>query len=86
MQQLDDRILEFLADEDWSTPQLIAERPTIDASEARVRERCRALRHAGLVHPFAGDCYELTTWGQLYLSGDLDAAHQPRPTRAAVRG
>jgi hypothetical protein len=84
MQQLDERILEYLARDGWATPAIISREVGLEASKARIRERLRALRYAGFVAPFAGDCYELTTWGQLYLEGDLDAAHQPRPTRAVT--
>lgn len=80
MHQLDERILEYLNREGWATPSIMVREEGLRASRARIRERCRALRHAGLVAPFADGCYELTTWGQLYLTGDLDAAHQPRPT------
>lgn len=80
MQQLDDRLLELLREEGWSSPSIAASRPSLHASRARCRERFRWLTYAGLAAPFADDCYELTTWGQLYLEGDLDAAHQPRPS------
>jgi hypothetical protein len=33
----------------------------------------------GLLAPIAREMVELTTEGQLYLDGDLDARHRPRP-------
>lgn len=80
MQQLDDRILEYVDEEGWATPGIMASRHDFrDFSRARIRERCRALCYADLLAPIAGDMVELTTWGQLYLDGELDAGHQPRP-------
>lgn len=85
IQQLNDRVFEFLTEEGRSTLDLIAARPKFDASSDTVRESCRALRHVGLTCPFASDCCGLTMRGQLHLTGDLDAAHQPRP-RSNVTG
>lgn len=81
-QQLDERILEHLAEEDWSSPTVMASRPEFRwASEARLRERCEMLIYAGFVYPLAREMLEITTWGSLYLNGELDARHQPHPTR-----
>ena len=80
MQQLDERILEHLAEESWSSPSVMASRPEFRwASEARLRERCKMLGYAEFIAPIAGEMVEITTWGQLYLAGELDAEHQPRP-------
>jgi len=76
MQQLDERILEHLAEEGWSTPELIADDPSfndLQCSTARVRERCRELTERELIEPVHSDMYEITTWGLAYLRGDLDA-------------
>ena len=76
MQQLDERILEHLAEDGWSTPTMIvADRRFRDlqASKARVRERCRELAERELVEPIHSEMYEITTWGLAYLRGDLDA-------------
>lgn len=85
MEQLDDRILEHVREEDWSTPSIMASRPWFDASERRIRERCRMLADADLIAPISGDMVELTTWGLLYLDGEIDAAHQPSPRPSRVR-
>jgi len=77
MQQLDERILEHLAEDGWSTPAMIVEDRRfrdLQASEARVRERCRKLTERELVEPVHTEMYEITTWGLAYLRGDLDAA------------
>lgn len=89
MQQLDERILEHVEEEGWSSPGIMVSRPAfqrLDASEARIRERCRVLTSAELIAPFHGEMYEITTWGRLYLDGELDAEHlRPCPSRAPQR-
>lgn len=82
MQQLDDRILEHLAEEPWSSPAVMATHPAVRATEDRIAERCRVLATAELVAPIHRRSYEITIWGQRYLTGDLDAATLgPGPTR-----
>jgi len=84
MIQEDDHILEHLDREGWGSPELIAARPSIDASKSIIRERLWFLQYARLVTPLWADTYELTTWGALYLRGELDVEHQPRPTSERV--
>lgn len=74
MQQLDDRILEHLAEESWSSPRVLAGHPDVHASEARIAERCRVLTSVELIAPLYERTYEITVWGQRYLEGELDAA------------
>lgn len=85
-QQVDDRILEFVAEHRSATPTVIASCAAVRASEGRIRERCAMLRYAGLLAVVHGETYELTRAGQRYLAGDLDAAHQPTPTVERLRG
>lgn len=80
MKQEDDRILEILWEDGWSSPDLIAQRNCIDISEGHVRERLLFLWYAGLVYQIWNDGFEITTEGIRYLEGDLDASHQPTPT------
>ncbi len=49
-------------------------------STEHVAERLGMLEYAGLVSKTGLTSYELTEAGGRYLSGDLDAAHQPTPT------
>ncbi|APW99377.1 hypothetical protein CHINAEXTREME_17070 [Halobiforma lacisalsi AJ5] len=79
MEQLDDRILEHLDEEPWSSVSVMASRSCFRASKARIRERCQMLARAGLIAPVHHDMYEITTWGIRYLEGEIDADHQPRP-------
>ena len=80
MVQLDDRILERLDEDGWSSPSVLAADSEFDASEDRIRERCLCLADAELIAPIARRMYDITQWGQLYLEGELDAEHQPTPT------
>lgn len=77
---LDDRILEHVVEENRSSPRIMSSRPTFTASRAYIRERWQMLVYAGFLAPFASDMYVLTTSGRLYLDGEIDAAHQPRPS------
>ena len=86
MTQLDERILEHLDEDGWSTPLLMAQHPRfgpLEASENRIRERCCVLADADLVDRESRG-FEVTTWGQLYLRGDIDAENQPRPRPGRV--
>lgn len=85
MEQVDDRILEHIAEDGWSTPSVMASRPEFDATEGILSDRCKMLTYAGFLAPIHGRTYELTTWGQLYLDGEIDAEHQPRPEARAIR-
>jgi len=76
MQLLDERILEHIDEENWATPRTMFRDVNFDglrASEGRIRERCEMLAQAGLIAPLHSEMYEITTEGQLYLNGDLDA-------------
>jgi hypothetical protein len=84
MKQQDDRILEYLDREGWASASLIASEASIDISEGHLNDRLRMLWYAGLVSPTWSDAYEITTLGALYLRGELDAEHLPRPTIESV--
>jgi len=80
MHQLDERILEHLADDGWASPGTMSRHFRFTASEERIEERCEELRDAGLLAPIyrGAPMYELTTLGYLYLAGELDAESLPR--------
>lgn len=84
MEQLYKRIMKNLAAEGWSSPTVMASRGGFAASPAQIRERCEFLRFAELVYSEWDGAYGLTTWGELYLEGEIDAEHQPVPTIGAV--
>lgn len=61
---------------------MLAQHPRFEemlVSLGRIRERLQMLADAGLVWREHEGIYEITTWGQEYLRGELDAKNQPRP-------
>lgn len=85
---LDERILEHLSEDSWSTPRHMSRVMRFDASRGRVAERCRMLSQVGLIAPIyeGSNMYEITGEGLEYLSGELDVEHRPRPSPRALRG
>lgn len=85
-QTLDERILEHLDDEPWSTPDLMELVKGIDATAAQVRDRCRVLADAELVAIYETEGWnvELTTLGELYLKGEADIELYPRPRHPRI--
>lgn len=63
----------------------MASMSAFDATEGILSDRCKMLADAGLLAPIHGETYELTTWGRLYLEGEIDAAHQPRPKAGILK-
>ena len=84
VEQVDERILEFLDEKGWATPSILARERGFSASEGRIAERCELLVYAGFVAPLHAEMYEITRWGQLYLDGEVDARHQPTPSAERV--
>ena len=80
MEQIDERILEHLSENGWSKPRIMARERGFESSRGRIRERCKRLQYVAFVAPMHGEMYEITTWGLLYLDGEIDARHQPTPT------
>lgn len=80
MKREDERILEYLRENGRARPGLIASEVFEAIRPVHVGERLAYLRHAGLVDTSGLHSYELTEAGLRYLDGDLNAAHQPRPT------
>jgi len=80
-QTLDERILEHLSEEPWSTPDLMELVEGIDATPAQLRDRCRVLADADLVAIYEQDSWnvEITTLGELYLNGETDIELYPPP-------
>ena len=53
----------------------------VHATETQVQERCQILADADLVAFLTedSDMVELTTWGKLYLEGEIDVEHRRWP-------
>jgi len=84
MVQLDERILEHIESEGWATPKTLARERGFPQSEGRITDRRKRLHYCGFLDPHHGEMYDITVEGRLYLSGDLDARHQPTPKASAV--
>jgi len=86
MVPLDERILEILKAEGWSSPRYIAQKVSLRASVGRVRERCRMLTYAQMIEPLTRQFqnYDITGYGLRYLEGRLDASNQPWPSAKKV--
>ena len=98
MTQLEDRILEQLAEEGDADALEIGFKFTGPVSPSRVTERCKVLLNAELVDRYEQEIVEgrfetywsITTWGQLYLIEEVDpgldvpepAEPGPRPPHA----
>jgi hypothetical protein len=79
MQVYDDRLLERLEEEGWSTTRSLA--TAVGMPVGLTRDRLLLLADAGLV-AFATNDYDLvhlTTSGALYLEGERDQAEHPHP-------
>lgn len=80
MKREDERILEYLDENGLCSARLISNEVFEKVSAGHVSERLGMLKYAGLVDRTGLTSFELTEAGQRYLSGDLNAAHQPTPT------
>jgi hypothetical protein len=84
MEQLDERIMEFVWSEGWASPSLLENERGFSASVGRLRDRCMYLHYVGFIEPIHGEMYDLTSEGILYLKGEIDAGHYPDPTPSKV--
>ncbi|WP_147587211.1 repressor phrH2 [Halorubrum lipolyticum] len=95
MVQLDDRILEHLAEEGDADAWEIGFDLTGTVSPSRVTERCKVLLDAELVDRHEREVvdgrfetyWSITTWGEQFLAGDVDPSldvpvPSPRPSYA----
>lgn len=80
-EQLDERILEVLDEEPWSTPELLTVEVPLDATDNQVRDRCKRLADAELIDVDLDDGWrlELTKLGKRYLEGETDMRYYRRP-------
>jgi hypothetical protein len=85
-QTLDERILEYLSTEPWSTPGLMELVDGLDATSGQLRDRCRVLADADLVAIYEQDSWnvEITTLGELYLKGEADIELYPPPRHPRI--
>jgi len=70
----DDRILEYLAENETGTPKQMADGGNVRFSRSYITQRCKKLLDYGLIRHLGNGVYIITDEGQQYLDGDLDAA------------
>jgi hypothetical protein len=86
MQIVDDRILEHLAEESWSSPEVMASKFEFeDFSERHISERCWILAHAELIAPIYDDSYVITGQGKWCLEGEYDPGWFRPPPKAQAK-
>lgn len=70
----DDRILEYLRDNDGAASVgELADSDVVRVSNPHVSRRCKKLLEHGLVRDLGNGVYALTERGEKYLDGELDA-------------
>lgn len=70
----DERILEFLSENDSGSPTSMSKSEFVRFSRPHIHERCQKLERHGLINFLGNGVYVLSEKGQQYLDGDLDAA------------
>lgn len=70
----DDRILEYIRDQESGTPTELAESGYVRVSRQHVSRRLQKLADHGLVRPLGNGVYVITDAGEAYLEGEIDAA------------
>ena len=69
----DERILEHLNEVETDTPKGMADSGRVRFSRQYIGERCRKLADYGLVQHLGNGVYRITSAGEEYLEGELDA-------------
>ena len=69
----DDRILEFISENNGGSVGEIADHELIRVSQPHVSRRCTVLAEHGLLRPLGNGVYMITEEGERYLAGELDA-------------
>ena len=69
----DDRILEYLRENDGATVGELTKSESIRVSNAHVSRRCKKLAEHGLVTPIGNGAYVITDEGKAYLNEEYDA-------------
>lgn len=70
----DDRILEYLSENETGTPKQMADSGLVRFSRSYITQRCMQLVNHGLLRHLGNGVYTITDSGEEYLAGGLDAA------------
>jgi len=69
----DDRILEYISENEGGNVGDIANHDLIRVSQPHISRRCKVLAEHGLLRALGNGVYVITEEGQRYLRGELDA-------------
>lgn len=72
MALVDDRVLEYLNENDSGTPTKMKKEGPINYSRAYIDRRCKRLTEEGLIDHLGNGVYVITDDGEAYLDGRLD--------------
>jgi len=70
----DDRILEYIRDEESGSPKELEESGFVRVSRTHISRRLRKLAEHGMLNHLGNGVYVITERGERYLDGELDAA------------
>ncbi len=69
----DDRILEYIDENDGGRVGEIGDHELFRVSNSQISRRCKRLADHGLLRPLGNGVYVITGKGKQYLAGELDA-------------
>lgn len=72
MTLVDDRILEYIHENEIGSPTKMQKEARLRYTPEYVAKRCRVLAEYGLLQPLGNGVYSITKDGVRYLDGDLD--------------
>ena len=72
MSIVDDRVLEYILDNESGSPTEMKENGPIRYSRQYIAKRCRILAKNGLLRHLGNGVYVITEAGEEYLAGELD--------------
>ena len=72
MSAADDRILEYLSENESGSPTKMKREGPIRYSRVQVHRRCKILAEKGLINDLGNGVYMITEDGEAYLEGRLD--------------
>ncbi len=75
---VDDRVLEFIRENEHGSPKQMKEEGPIPYSRQYIARRCKKLAEHGLLQHVGNGVYVITERGEAYLDGDLDT-HEDAP-------
>ncbi|WP_224214660.1 MarR family transcriptional regulator [Natrinema longum] len=81
MSLVDDRILEYIYENDSGSPKEMKDKGHIRYSRQHIARRCRKLNEKGLLTHLGNGVYVITDEGEAYLKGELDTETWTRVNR-----